>query len=174
MPAPRGPLRAGLGNTQKGAGAFHRFRRDPLQRVADLRRARPISRVDADTERPGLALIQGGQPLPPRRGEKAERGYQGEVDAYRDAKEYEKATVVAREAAKAMPGNKQMQLMLAGQLADTGHAEEGLALANAQLKHNNDDRDVYLALAQIHTRLKRWQDAAADIDKAAGPPTHGA
>jgi len=64
-------------------------------------------------------------------GEYAERGYQGEVDAYRDAKEYEKATIVAREAAKALPGNKSMQLMLAGQLADTGHAEEGLALAEA-------------------------------------------
>ena len=32
---------------------------------------------------------------------------------------------------------------------------------------------MYLALAQIDTRLRRWQDAAADIDKAAALPTHG-
>jgi tetratricopeptide (TPR) repeat protein len=106
-------------------------------------------------------------------GEYAERGYQGEVDAYRDAKQYDKATDVAREAAKALPGNKSIQLMLAGQLADTGRAEEGLALANAQLKHDDHDRDVYLALAQIDTRLRRWQDAAAEIDKAAALPTQG-
>lgn len=106
-------------------------------------------------------------------GEYAERGYQGEVDAYRDAKQYEKATNVARDAAKALPNNKSIQLMLAGQLTDTGHAEEGLALANAQLKHNNDDRDVYLALAQIDTRLRHWKDASEDIDKAAALPTHG-
>lgn len=106
-------------------------------------------------------------------GENAERGYQGEVDAYRDAKQYDRATEVAREAAKALPHNKSIQLMLAGQLADTGHADEGLALANAQLKHNDDDRDVYLALAQIDTRLRHWKQAAEDIDKAAALPTHG-
>ena len=106
-------------------------------------------------------------------GEYAERGYQGEVDIYRDAKQYTKATEVAREAANAMPKNKAIQLMLAGQLADTGHAEEGLTLANAQLKHNDDDRDVYLALAQIDTRLRRWKEASEDIDKAAALPVHG-
>lgn len=106
-------------------------------------------------------------------GEIAERGYQGEVDAYRDAKQYDKATEVAREAAKAMPGNKQMELMLAGQLADTGHAEEGLRLASAQMKHSAEDRDVYLALAQIDTRLRRWKEASEDIDKAAAIPAHG-
>jgi tetratricopeptide (TPR) repeat protein len=63
--------------------------------------------------------------------------------------------------------------MLAGQLADTNQAEEGLALANAQLKHNESDRDVYLALAQINTRLRRWKDASEDIDKAAALPIHG-
>jgi tetratricopeptide (TPR) repeat protein len=109
----------------------------------------------------------------PLGGEYEERGYQGAVDVYRDAKQYDKATEVARAAAKAMPANKSIQLMLAGQLADTGHAEEGIALANAQLKHNNDDRDVYLALAQIDTRLRRWKDAAGDIDKAAALPTQG-
>ncbi|HEY3989884.1 MAG TPA: tetratricopeptide repeat protein [Acidobacteriaceae bacterium] len=119
------------------------------------------------------AAVAAYKQMLPLGGEYAERGYQGEVDAYRDAKEYEKANDVARDAAKALPTNKTMQLMLAGQLADTGHAEEGLALANAQLKHNDDDRDVYLALAQIDTRLRRWKEAGEDIDKAAALPAHG-
>jgi tetratricopeptide (TPR) repeat protein len=119
------------------------------------------------------AAVNAYKLLIPLGGEYAERGYQGAVDAYRDAKQYEKATEIAREAAKAIPDNKSIQLMLAAQLADTDHADEGVALATAQLKHNDDDRDVYLALAQIDTRLRRWKDAGVDIDKAAALPTHG-
>ncbi|MGA9717426.1 MAG: tetratricopeptide repeat protein [Acidobacteriaceae bacterium] len=119
------------------------------------------------------AAVAAYRQLVPLGGEYAERGYQGEVDAYRDAKAYDKATDVARDAAKVLPTNKSIQLMLAGQLADTGHAEEGIALANAQLKHNDDDRDVYLALAQINTRLRRWKDAGDNLDKAATLPVRG-
>ena len=99
-------------------------------------------------------------------GEYAERGYQGQVDAYRDAKQYDKATQVAQQAALAMPKDKSVQLMLAGQLADTGKAEEGIKLAKAQLRGNAGDREVDLALAQIYTRLRRWKEAGDEIDAA--------
>ena len=99
-------------------------------------------------------------------GEYAERGYQGQVDAYRDAKQYDKATQVAQQAALAMPKDKSIQLMLAGQLADTGKAEEGIKLAKAQLHGDAGDRDVDLQLAQMYTRLRRWKDAADEIDAA--------
>ena len=99
-------------------------------------------------------------------GEYAERGYQGQVDAYRDAKQYDKATQVAQQAAAAMPKDKSVQLMLAGQLADTGKAEEGIKLAKAQLRGNASDREVDLALAQIYTRLRRWKEAGDEIDAA--------
>jgi tetratricopeptide (TPR) repeat protein len=99
-------------------------------------------------------------------GEYVARGYQGEVDAYRDEHQWQQATEVAAEAAKALPKDHQVQLMYAGQLADTGSVEEGLKLANAQLTGTKADRDVELALAQIDIRLKRWSDASAQIDKA--------
>ena len=99
-------------------------------------------------------------------GEYAERGYQGQVDAYRDAKQYDKATQVAEQAAQAMPKDKTIQLMLAGQLADTTRAEEGIKLAKAQLKGNSGDREVHLALAQMYTRLRRWKEASDEIDAA--------
>ena len=99
-------------------------------------------------------------------GEYAERGYQGQVDAYRDAKQYDKATQVAQQAALAMPKDKSVQLMLAGQLADTGKPEEGIKLAKAQLRGNPGDREVNLALAQMYTRLRRWKEAADEIDAA--------
>jgi tetratricopeptide (TPR) repeat protein len=99
-------------------------------------------------------------------GEYAERGYQGQVDAYRDAKQYDKATQVAEQAAQTMPKDKTIQLMLAGQLADTSKAEEGIKLAKAQLKGNAGDREVHLALAQMYTRLRRWKEATDEIDAA--------
>jgi tetratricopeptide (TPR) repeat protein len=99
-------------------------------------------------------------------GEYAERGYQGQVDAYRDAKQYDKATQVAQQAAQAMPKDKSVQLMLAGQLADSNKPEEGIKLAKAQLHGDPGDREVDLVLAQIYTRLRRWKDAADQIDAA--------
>jgi tetratricopeptide (TPR) repeat protein len=129
-----------------------------------------LANVEREQNHPAAA-VEAYKQMIPLGGEYAERGYQGEVDAYRDAKEYDKATDAARAAAKAMPGNRSIQLMLAGQLADTGHADEGVALANALLKHNDDDRDVYLALAQMNTRLRRWKEADEAIDKAAALPT---
>jgi tetratricopeptide (TPR) repeat protein len=103
-------------------------------------------------------------------GDVAKRGYQGEVDAYRDAHQWKEATVAAAEAAKAQPKDNGVQLMYAGQLADTGQVDQGIALAKAQLSpagSTPDDRDAYLALTQIYTRLKRWPDASAALDNAA-------
>ncbi len=99
-------------------------------------------------------------------GDYAERGYQGQVDSYRDAKEYDKATAVAQQATKALPKSKSVRLMLAGQLADTGKAEEGISLAKAQLTGTPEDRDVEMSLAQIYTRLRRWKEAGEELDKA--------
>src|SRR3984957_5126128 len=99
-------------------------------------------------------------------GDYAERGDQGQVDAYRDAKQYDKATQVAQQAAQAMPKDKSVQLMLAGQLADTNKPEEGIKLAKAQLHGDAGDREVHLQLAQMYTRLRRWKEASDEIDAA--------
>ena len=99
-------------------------------------------------------------------GDNVERGYLGEVDAYRDARQYDKATEVAQEAAAKLPKDQSVQLMLAGQLADTGKPEDGLKLAKAQLNGTASDHEVQLALAQIYTRLRRWKDAGDQLDLA--------
>jgi tetratricopeptide (TPR) repeat protein len=99
-------------------------------------------------------------------GDNAERGYQGEVDAYRDAHMWKEATAVAAEAAAALPKDHSVQLMYAGQLADMGKVDEALALAKAQFTGTADDRDVETALAQIDIRLKRFKDAGEQLDKA--------
>jgi tetratricopeptide (TPR) repeat protein len=101
-------------------------------------------------------------------GDSALRGYQGEVDTYRDAKQFDKAVEVSRKAVEANPKANDLKLMLAGELADAGKVDEGLAMAKGLLKNDNsdDDRKVWLDLAQMETRLHRWKDAEDALNKA--------
>ena len=99
-------------------------------------------------------------------GEYADHAYESEVDTYREAHEYDKATQLAREAVEKAPKNRGLKLMLAGQLADNGHAEEGIALANSLLTKTPADLEVYRALATIQTRLRKWKEASEAIDQA--------
>ncbi len=99
-------------------------------------------------------------------GDLKSRGTGGEVDAYRDAHEWDKAAAVAAAAAKEAPADRDAQILYAGQLADTGKAEEGLALLQKQLNGKADDRITYLTLAQANIRLRRWNDANTALDKA--------
>jgi tetratricopeptide (TPR) repeat protein len=92
-------------------------------------------------------------------GDSALRGYQGQVDAYRDARQFDKAIEVSRKAVDANPKNRDLKLMLAGELADAGKADEGLALAAGLADKSENDRTVWLALAQMNIRLRRWKDA---------------
>jgi tetratricopeptide (TPR) repeat protein len=98
-------------------------------------------------------------------GDYAVHAYQSEVDAYRDAHQYDKATAVARTAVTKNPGDRSFKLMLAGQLADMGKVDEGVAMAKSMLKGAPADREVDLALAQIYTRLRKWKEATEEIDK---------
>ena len=99
-------------------------------------------------------------------GDYASHAYESEVDAYRDVHEYDKATQVAREATAKLPKDRGIKLMYAMQLADTGHADEGIALAKSMLTKTPADLEVYRQLANIYTRLRRWQDASDAIDQA--------
>jgi len=99
-------------------------------------------------------------------GETALRGFQGQVDSYRDAKQFDKAIEVSRKAVEADPKNRDLKLMLAGELADQDKADEGLALARGLLDNTANDRTVWLALAQMDIRLRRWKDAEDAFNKA--------
>jgi tetratricopeptide (TPR) repeat protein len=99
-------------------------------------------------------------------GDPAKRGYQGEVDTYRDAKMFDKATDVCRKAVAANPDDHDLKLLLAWQLADTGKLDEGLAMANSLLTGKPGDREVYLQISQIQLRLKHWKEAEDALTKA--------
>ena len=99
-------------------------------------------------------------------GDQALRGYQGEVDTYRDAKMFDKAIAVSQKAVAADPKNPDLKLMLAGELADSGKSDEGLAMAKGLLDNSDKDRAVWMTLAQMYTRLHRWKDAEDALNKA--------
>ena len=98
--------------------------------------------------------------------ENAKRAYSQIIDTYRDQKQWNQAVGAAQEAVKALPKESDMKLVLAGQIADNGKAEDGISMAKAQLKGGPEDRDVYLALSQIYARLRRWSDAEEALNKA--------
>jgi tetratricopeptide (TPR) repeat protein len=98
--------------------------------------------------------------------ESAESGYQEIIDTYREAKQWPQATAAAREAVQKLPNNRDLRMVLDAQLADTGDADKALADVRSLLKGTAEDRPVYVALAQMNTRLKHWADAEAALNKA--------
>jgi tetratricopeptide (TPR) repeat protein len=99
-------------------------------------------------------------------GDIAIRGYQAQVETYRDAKMFDQATAICRKAVTANPESRELKLTLAAQLADTGKLDEGIALANSLLNGKPADREVYLQISQIQLRLKHWKEAEDALAKA--------
>jgi tetratricopeptide (TPR) repeat protein len=99
-------------------------------------------------------------------GDNALRGYENQVDVYRDAKMFDKATEVSRKAVQANPKDRDLKLMLAGELVDQGKEDEGIAMARGMLNNTSDDQKVWIALGQIYTRIHRFKDAEEALSKA--------
>jgi tetratricopeptide (TPR) repeat protein len=96
----------------------------------------------------------------------AKTGYQDIIDTYREAKQWSEATAVAKEAAQKMPDDRDLRMVLDAQLADTSDPDKPIADVRSLLKGNQDDRDVYVRLAIMYTRVKRWSEAEEALNKA--------
>lgn len=98
--------------------------------------------------------------------EAASRGYQQMIDTYRDNRQWKEATDVAQEASKRLPNDRGLKMILASQEADMGQPDKAIAEVKSLLKGNSDDREIYIALAQMYSRLRRWKEAEDAIAKA--------
>ena len=98
--------------------------------------------------------------------ENAVRGYQQVIETYRDQKQWQLATTTAEEAAKKYPNDRQLQMVAASQRADMGNSTAAIDQVKAMLKGTSDDREVYITLAQMYSRIKDWPQAEASINKA--------
>src|ERR1700691_2145263 len=96
----------------------------------------------------------------------ARSAYQNIIDTYREAKQWPEATAVAKEAVQKLPDDRELRMVLDAQLADTGDPEKPLADVRSLLKGAPEDRDVYLRLSIMYTRLHRWSDAEEALNKA--------
>ncbi len=124
-----------------------------------------LGTVYREANKPQLA-VDTFRKMIPLGDDNAIRGYQQIIETYRDNKQWQLATASAEEAAKKFPADRSLQLVAASQRADTGDADAALATVKAMLKGTPDDRDIYIALAQMNSRLKRWPEAEANISKA--------
>ena len=128
-----------------------------LERLGTIYRDMGNNSSAIDTFRQMVAL--GGD-------DNVERGYQQVIDTWREAKEWQKATDAAKEAVQKLPNSRDLKMVLAAQQADLGDSDHALQDVRALLKGTADDRQVYITLAQINTRLKRYPDAEQALDKA--------
>ncbi|MGC2299488.1 MAG: tetratricopeptide repeat protein [Acidobacteriaceae bacterium] len=99
-------------------------------------------------------------------GDLPSQAYDQEVETWREAHDYDKAVTLAREAVDKQPKSVSAKLTLARQLADTGHADEGIAMAKGLLQSDPKNMEVYFQLAQIYTDLKKWKEASDTLDLA--------
>jgi tetratricopeptide (TPR) repeat protein len=112
------------------------------------------------------AAVETFRKMIPLGDENARTGYQDIIDTYREAKQWPEATAAAKEAAQKLPNDREVRMVLDAQLADTGDPEKPLADVHSMLKGAPEDRDIYLRLAIMNTRLRRWSDAEEALNKA--------
>jgi tetratricopeptide (TPR) repeat protein len=127
-----------------------------IERLATVYREQENYQAAVDTFRKMLTLGD----------ENARSGYQNIIDTYREAKQWAQATAAAKEAVQKMPNDRDLRMVLDAQLADTGDPEKPLADVRSMLKGAPEDREVYVRLAIMNTRLKRWTDAEQSLAKA--------
>jgi tetratricopeptide (TPR) repeat protein len=112
------------------------------------------------------AAVEAFRKMIPLGDDNAKTGYQDVIDTYREAKEWPQATAAAKEALQKMPDDRELRMVLDAQLADTGDPDKPLADVRSLLKGKSEDRDVYVRLAIMYTRLKRYSDAEEALNKA--------
>ncbi|MGD0929586.1 MAG: tetratricopeptide repeat protein [Candidatus Korobacteraceae bacterium] len=128
-----------------------------LERLGTIYRETNKTQLAVDTFRKMLDLGD----------ENAVRGYQEIIETYRDNKQWQMATNVAEEAAKKFPGDRDLQMVAASQLADMGSTGPAIERVKSLLKGNPaDDEKVYVALAQMYSRVQDWNNAEENINKA--------
>src|SRR5258706_7594190 len=128
-----------------------------LERLGTIYRDQGNNQAANETFRQIIAL--GGD-------DNVERGYQQIIDTWREAKEWQKATDIAKEASAKLPNSRDLKMVLAAQQADMGDGDHALKSVQSLLKGGSEDRAVYITLAQMNTRLKRYAEAEQALDKA--------
>jgi tetratricopeptide (TPR) repeat protein len=150
-----------IARTDKPDGSYSAFERSNraifFERLGNVYRDQNKTQPAIDTFRKMIALGD----------DAAVRGYQQIIECERDARDWTAAMATAREAAAKFPTDTGLQLVLAGQEADNGQADAAIARVKAMLKGNaSSDREIWIALVQTYSRLRRYPEAEKALAKA--------
>lgn len=127
-----------------------------LERLGEIYREQRKSDLAIQTFRQMLQLGDEG----------AERGYEQIVETYGNDRQWQQALATAQEAQQKFPQSRQLKLLVAQQLVGVGKGDEAVAQVRSLLKNSPEDREIYLVLAQMQTRLRDFKDAEENVAKA--------
>lgn len=95
------------------------------------------------------------------------------VDTYRAGRDVARAIEESRKALEAYPNDRSIRVNHALLLGEKGDADEAAKLLRSLLAGSSDDREIYLDLAQVYERGRRYTDAetaARAAEKLASRP----
>jgi tetratricopeptide (TPR) repeat protein len=126
-----------------------------LERLGVLYRANEQFPEALETFRQMIALDQDG----------ASKATAQIIETYRQAKDFNAAVQEADAAIKKYPNDRTVQTVRASLLADVGRIDDAAA-ATRQLLDGRNDRDVYLALAQVYDKGRRFNEETEALSAA--------
>ena len=81
------------------------------------------------------------------------------MDTYRASKDLTKALAVGKEALAKYPADPSIRASHALLLGESGQTEEAVKILRSQLRGNEGDREIYLNIAQVYERGRRYKEA---------------
>ncbi|HBY64774.1 MAG TPA: hypothetical protein DEH78_33565 [Solibacterales bacterium] len=126
-----------------------------LERLANMYRG--AEQVD-----PAVEVFRSVAELDPDLGARASAQI---VETYRLGKQYQKADQESAAAVTKYPEDRTVKTVRASVLAEVGKPKEAVALL-ATLLDGKGDREVHLAIAQIHERTKNYAEMSKSLDAA--------
>ena len=88
------------------------------------------------------------------------------IDTYRSGKDFVNAEKESTAASSRYPNDRLIKLMMGNVQADLGHFKESEVTLKSLLD-GKGDRDIWIALAQVHEKAKNWTAMGQAIDQAA-------
>lgn len=98
--------------------------------------------------------------------EEARRGYTQIAETQRQARRLDAALMATQQALERFPDEPDFKVQLASLLSDRGDLEQAVQLVRGLLDGSSADRQLYLTLAQMYERHKRFAEAETALDEA--------
>jgi Flp pilus assembly protein TadD len=92
------------------------------------------------------------------------------MDTYRAAKDLPKALQAGRDALAKYPNDTGLRTSNALLLGENGQTDEAVKVLRSQLTRSDADRDIYLNIAQVYERARRYKDAEEAAQTAEAIP----